>query len=209
MKNSLMILSLIASVLLTGACNDSSKSAASNKAGTNNTGSFRVAYVKTDTLAEAYEYYNDLQTTLMLDQQEKEGDLNARYKSLQTKALKIQRDMQNNMITPTSAQKKQQSLVLEEQKLRQDQQRYEMEMMEKRQKLTLEILDSIKNYVALYNKEQNYDLVLTSDTLESNLLYIAPSADITSEIIKGLNRRYRAGKNNPEENNEKKENKEE
>jgi len=153
--------------------------------------SFKVAIVKTDTLAEVYEYYNDLQTALMLEQQDKEGDLNARYKSLQTKFLKIQRDVQNRMITQTSAQKKQQQLGLEQQKLQQDQQNYQSDMMVKSQKLTLQILDSIKNYLKIYNEDHHFDMILSSDTLESNILLSEKSMDITPDIIKGLNKRYR------------------
>lgn len=153
--------------------------------------SFKVAIVKTDTLAEVYEYYNDLQTALMLEQQDKEADLNARYKSLQTKFLKIQRDVQTRMITQTSAQKKQEQLGLEQQKLQQDQQNYQSDMMAKSQKLTLQILDSIKNYLNIYNKDHKFDLILTSDTLGSNILFSDKSMDITPDIIKGLNKRYR------------------
>jgi outer membrane protein len=168
-----------------------------------NAESFKVAIVKTDTLGEVYEYYNDLQTSLMLEQQDKESDLNARYKSLQTKFLKIQRDVQNRMITQTSAQQKQEKLALEQQKLQQDQQRYQADMMEKSQKLTLQILDSIKNYLEIYNKEHNYDLILTSDTLGSNILFSKKAMDITPDVIKGLNKRYRAAAGNSEEKDKK------
>jgi len=168
------------------------KNTDNNTANTANGNSFKVAIVKTDTLAEVYEYYNDLQTSLMLEQQDKEADLNARYKSLQTKFLKVQRDAQNRMITPTSAQKKQQQLALEQQKLQQDQQNYQSDMMDKSQKLTLQILDSIKNYLKIYNEDYHFDLILTSDTLGSNILLSDKSMDITPDIIKGLNKRYRA-----------------
>ncbi len=180
---------LFAGIFLLSNCNKDKKNETTSS---ENGNSFKVAIVKTDTLAEVYEYYNDLQTALMLEQQDKEADLNARYKSLQTKFLKIQRDVQNRMITPTSAQKKQDKLALDQQKLQQDQQNYQQDMMAKSQKLTLQILDSIKNYLRIYNKDHHYDLILTSDTLESNILLSDKSMDITPDIIKGLNKRYRA-----------------
>ena len=153
--------------------------------------SFKIAYVKTDTLAEVYEFYNDQKTAFLLEQQEVEAELNARYKSLQTRYLQIQRDLQNRMITPTSSQQKQEKLALDQQKLQQDQQRYEYEIMEKNQKMTLQFLDSIQNYLEIYNKEHKYSMVMTSDTLGSSLLYADKSLDITDDIIKGLNKRYR------------------
>ncbi|MCD4794312.1 MAG: OmpH family outer membrane protein [Bacteroidales bacterium] len=166
--------------------------------------SFKIAYVKTDTLAEVYEYYNDLKTSLLLEQQEAEADLSSRYKSMQTKYLQIQRDLQDNMITPTSAQKKQEKLALDQQKWQQDQQRYEFELMEKNQKMTLEIYDSIQNYLKIYNKEYKFNMIIATDTLGSNLLYADKNLDITGDVIKALNKRYRAalGKQEGEEDTE-------
>jgi len=157
-----------------------------------NGSSFKIAYVMTDTLSEAYEYFNDIQSDLMIQQQEKEAELNSRYKALQNKFLKVQRDVQNRMMTPTTAQKKQEQLGIQQQKLQQDQQLYQMEIMEKTQKMTLEILDSIKNYIKVYNKDHHYNMVITSDTLGSQLLFADEEFDITKDIIKGLNKRYRA-----------------
>jgi len=154
--------------------------------------SFKIAYVMTDTLSEAYEYFNDLQSALLIDRQEKEADLSNRYKALQNKFMKIQRDAQNRMITPTSAQKKQEQLGLQQQKIQQDQQLYEMEMMEKSQNMTLQILDSIQNYLKIYNEEHHFNMIITSDTLGSQILYADKQFDITKDVIKGLNKRYRA-----------------
>jgi outer membrane protein len=174
-----------------------------NKDGGSTSGNeFKIAYVKTDTLAEAYEYYNDLKTSLMMEQQEMEQDLTSRYKSLQTRSMQIQRDLQDRMITPTSAEQKQQKLQLELQKFQEDQQRYELEMMEKSQKLTLEILDSIQNYLKIYNKDKKYSMILTTDTLGSNILYADKSLDITVDVIKGLNKRYNDAKGKKEDGKE-------
>ncbi len=188
---------LFAGTFLLSNCNNDKKT----ETNAQNEDSFKVAIVKTDTLAEVYEYYNDLQTALMLEQQDKEADLNARYKSLQTKFLKIQRDLQNRMITQSSAQKKQEKLALDQQKLQQDQQIYQSDMMAKSQKMTLQILDSIKNYLEIYNETHHYDLILTSDTLGSNILLSDKSMDITPDIIKGLNKRYRAATQKEDETN--------
>jgi outer membrane protein len=164
-----------------------------------NDNSFKIAYVKTDSLSQEYHYFNDLQSALLTEQQGKEADLSNRYKVMQNKFLKIQRDVQNRMMTPTSAQKKQEELALEQQKLQQDQQIYEMEMMEKSQKLTLQILDSIQNYLKLYNADKKYSMIITGDTLGSQILYADKQYDITPDVIKGLNERYQKslGTGNP------------
>lgn len=180
---------IVAITLFTTSCNKSNNNGNTTATSGN---SFKVAYVMTDTLSEAYEYFNDLQSSLLISQQEKEAELANRYKVLQNKFMKIQRDVQNRMITPTSAQKKQEQLALTQQKLQEDQQIYQTEMMEKSQKMTLKILDSIQNYLKIYNKEHKYNMIITSDTLGSQLLYADKNLDITKDVIKGLNARYRA-----------------
>jgi outer membrane protein len=149
-----------------------------------------IAYVKLDTLIDSYHYYNDQKTELIEESQAKQGDLEARYRSLQRKLYEIQSQVQNRMMTPTKAEKQQQRLVQEEQKIMQDKQTYELEIMEKNQALMKEILDSIKNYVNIYNKDYGYELVMTNDTIGSTILYAEEPMDITADILKGMNERY-------------------
>ncbi len=200
MKKLILGLSVIMSIALFVTSCDKGKETTNNQSGTDN--SFKIAYVMTDTLSEAYEYFNDLQSALLIERQEKEADLSNRYQALQNKFLKIQRDVQSRMMTPTTGQKKQEQLALQQQKIQQDQQIYETEMMEKSQNMTLQILDSIQNYLKIYNAEHNYNMIITSDTLGSQILYADKKFDITKDVIKGLNKRYRAslGKSNAEDN---------
>lgn len=149
-----------------------------------------IAYVKLDTLIDSYHYYNDKKTELIEDSQVKQGDLEARYRSLQRKLYEIQSQVQNRMMTPSKAEKQQQKLVQEEQKIMQDKQTYELEIMEKNQDLMKEVLDSIKNYVKIYNKDYGYELVMTNDTIGSTILYAEEPMNITDDILKGMNDRY-------------------
>jgi outer membrane protein len=149
-----------------------------------------IAYVKLDTLIDSYHYYNDRKTELIEDSQAKQGDLEARYRSLQRKLYEIQSQVQNRMMTPTKAEKQQQKLMQEEQKIMQDKQTYELEIMEKNQDLMKEVLDSIKNYVKVYNKDYGYELVMTNDTIGSTILYAEEPMNITDDILKGMNERY-------------------
>ena len=158
---------------------------------------FKIAYINRDSLADQYDYYNDMQTAFMVEQQEKEGELGSRYKALQRKYMQIQRDLQNRMITQSSAESKNQQLVLDQQKWQQDQERYSIEMQEKLQKMTLQILDSIKNYVEIYNKDHHYNMILNNDTLGSIVIYADEMMNITDDIVKGLNKRYRDSVDKP------------
>ncbi len=190
MKKLPIIISIVAfAILLISSCSESgSNENLSNTNGTN--GSLNVACVKLDTLLESYNYYNDSKTTLLKKQRMKEVELDSRIKALQRKAFELQRKVQDRLMTPTTAQKKQQDLAVEEQRIMQDKQIYEMEIMEENQNMSLEMLDSIKNYLSIYNKNHNYNLVLTTDTIGSSILYFDKKMDITADIVEGLNKRY-------------------
>lgn len=53
-----------------------------------------------------------------------------------------------------------------------------------------ELNDSVQNFIKLYNKEKKYDAILIRDAA----LYFNPALDITDEVIKGLNDRYKGEK---------------
>ena len=195
MKKLPIIISIIALVaaiflLIERFSGSSSSSDSTNTATAGSIENINVACVKLDTLLDNYNYYNDAKTVLLKKQRMKELELDSRIKALQRKAYELQRKVQDRLMTPTTAQKKQQELGLEEQRIMQDKQIYELEIMEGNQKMSLEMLDSIKNYLSIYNKKYNYNIIIATDTIGSSLLYFDKKMDITSDIVKGLNNRY-------------------
>ncbi len=60
-----------------------------------------------------------------------------------------------------------------------------------------EARDSIQAFLKVYNEEKKYDYVMIK--AGDNLLIANPKYDITDEVIKGLNSRY---KGKPEESKE-------
>lgn len=53
-----------------------------------------------------------------------------------------------------------------------------------------ELNDSVQNFIKTYNKEKKYDAILIRDAA----LYFNTALDITEEVIKGLNERYKGEK---------------
>lgn len=56
------------------------------------------------------------------------------------------------------------------------------------------LLDSINNFIIVFNKDRKYDAILFKDAG----LYFNPALDITNEVIEGLNARYQAPAAAPE-----------
>ncbi len=191
MKNAPIIISIIALIgVILLFVNKMSKN--NNETVENNevSGTNKIAFVNMDTLVGAYNYYNDLQTDLYKVQNQKETELDSRYKALQRKAYDVQNQVKNQMMTPTKGQKMQQQLGIEEQKIMQDKQTYELQLQEQGQKINLEILDSIRNYLQIYNKDKHYSLILANDTLGRTVLLSKNKMDITKDIVSSLNLRY-------------------
>jgi len=193
MKNIPLFVSIaalaVAIIALIGAPSGKTKSASKNVSA--NGAALQIAYVNLDTLVDAYDFYNDEKTQLLAWSNEKETSLDSRYKALQRKAMELQQQVQSNMMTPTTAQKKGEQLGYQEQEILRDKQAYEYEAMDRNQKMTLMVFDSIKTYLKIYNEEKNFSLILANDTLGTSILLGDEGMDITREVLDGLNKRYR------------------
>ena len=66
------------------------------------------------------------------------------------------------------------------------------EFEEERQKDNEEMRDSIENFLKDYNKTHKYSIILSK--IESNILYADKAMNITQDVLKGLNKRYKASK---------------
>jgi outer membrane protein len=194
MKNAPIIISVIALLgvillFIQKVSNKETSSKTENAGGINN-----IAYVNIDSLVGAYDYYNDIKTSFYQNQNQKELELDSRYKALQRKAYDVNNQVRSNMMTPTKAQNLQQQLAIEEQKIMQDKQKYEMELAEESQRINFEILDSIKNYLEIYNKDKKYSLILANDTIGRAVMLADDEMNISKDVVTALNLRYQASK---------------
>ena len=89
------------------------------------------------------------------------------------------------MQAQASLQKRQEELQVLQEKL-------SREFEEERQKYNDEMRDSIENFLQDYNKTHKYSIILSK--IESNILYADKPMNITQDVLKGLNKRYKANK---------------
>ena len=192
----LILKTLIAVTIVTSifSCSQKENNNSNQSSPGNNTSSIKIGYVNLDTLTESYHYYSDLKTSLIAKQQKISAELDSRYKGLQLKAANLQKQVQDRMMTPATAQKKQQQLLVSQQKLMDDKQKYEGELMRAEQKMMLDILDSVKNYLKIYNKDNKFNIILANDTLGRTILLADKQMDITKPILENLNDRYTTAK---------------
>ncbi len=151
----------------------------------------KLAYVDVDSLLSQYTFSKDLNESMMRKEENIRATLNQKARELQEQAAEFQRKLQNNaFLNEERARQEQERLGKMEQNLRDLQNRLGSEMQAESQKNTLMLRDSIRNFLKVYNKKSKYTMILSNSGFD-NLLYADSTYNITSDIVKGLNARYK------------------
>ena len=150
-----------------------------------------VAYVDMDTLQAQYEYYLDCRQELETTYNGFQATIGKKAAALQNKAAEIQQKLQEGkFVSETEFNNAQAAFAKQQADVEQLQAKYAQQFAEKEQAFNKALEDSIQSFLADYNKEHNFTLILTRAVILNN----NPQLDITADIVKGLNDRYNQGK---------------
>ena len=130
--------------------------------------SIKIAYVELDTLMNQYQLYKDYSEVLTRKGNNIQNTLAKKQHELERAQAGIQR---------------------EQQELAQLADRLNNEFNEEQARINTEARDSIQSFLKRYNKTKKYDYVMVK--AGDNLLIANPKYDITQDIVKGLNKRYK------------------
>lgn len=149
-----------------------------------------IAYVNVDTLLMNYNFAKDLNEQLLRKQESSRANLNEKGKALQAEMAEFQKKVENNaFLSRERAESEQRRLVGKQQELQQIEQRLSAELMTQQQKMNEQLRDKINAFLKEYNKEKNYDIIV-SNTMFDNILYAKNSYNITSDVVEKLNEQY-------------------
>ena len=101
-----------------------------------------------------------------------------------------------------SSESQQAAIQRQQQSLQELQGRLENELASETAKYNEALRDSLMHFLDAYNKDKQYDLILTKQG--DNILYAAKRFDITKDVINGLNKRYKPTAKKEEKKEEKK-----
>ncbi len=152
---------------------------------------FSAAWVNIDTLINNYDMYFDMQRELEESGRKSEAELSTKSRDFEKQANDFQDKVQKGLITRSQAQQLQQELGGKEQELYRLRDELRAKLAEEQQVKLRQIQQSINEYLADYNKDKGFHLILSS-TFGGPLLYGHPKLDITQEVLKGLNEKYSA-----------------
>ena len=158
-----------------------------NSKGTNK--SLSIAYIKLDSMVYTYE----LAKKLNVEFSEKQEAFRKEYTD---KRLKFERDAQSfqekvqkgGFLTEERARQEQERLIGVDQEVKKLDGELSQKLSEMNAQIQQQIIDSISSYLKSYNGAKKYDIILNS----SSMLEGTPQLNITKEVTKGLNDRYRS-----------------
>jgi outer membrane protein len=182
-------LAVVAAVSFTS-CNQSPKAedeAPKSQAPSN----LKIAYVEVDSLMTQYEYCKEYSLILEKKSQNIQSTSQQKGQALQAAANNFQQKLQQNAYTREQAEQIQMGLQKQNADLEALQQRLSAEFQEETAKFNDALHDSLQHFIAKYNKDKKYTMILSKSG--DNILYADKSADITSDIIAGLNKAYKKG----------------
>jgi outer membrane protein len=182
-------LAVVAAVSFTS-CNQSPKAedeAPKSQAPSN----LKIAYVEVDSLMTQYEYCKEYSLILEKKSQNIQSTLQQKGQALQAAATNFQQKLQQNAYTREQAEQIQMGLQKQNADLEALQQRLSAEFQEETAKFNEALHDSLQHFITKYNKDKKYTMILSKSG--DNILFADKSADITSDIIAGLNKAYKKG----------------
>jgi len=158
-----------------------------NSKGTNK--SLSIAYVKLDSMLYTYE----LAKKLNVEFSEKQESFRKEYTD---KRIRFERDAQafqekvqkGGFLTEERARQEQERLVGVDQEIKKLDSELSQKLSEMQAHIQQQIIDSISSYLKSYNSTKRYDIILNS----ASMLEGSPQLNITKEVTKGLNDRYRS-----------------
>lgn len=181
-------------LLMATACNEGQKSTTSSApqqgkaiqqapAGT----AMNVRYIDADSIYERYNLAKEIKESILKLQ----NNLQSRQKTFSDDINKLAAQIEQRRKSNYYATKE--AFDADANKLQQMQNRYSNELqklqqsaMTQEQQLQKQLTDSVNNYLKIYAQEKGYDAI----TYRSAYGYIDPKFDVTTDVIKGLNRRY-------------------
>jgi outer membrane protein len=150
-----------------------------------------IAYIRFDSVIQKYDYYLDLRREFEKKAKKKEDEFKSKANTLDADVKTFLEKHKKMLMTTSEAELERQRLEQRDSELRNEYTNVMAEINEEETVMNRKALDAIQMYVEKYNIEKKYALILNAATIVVG----APSMDISSEILDGLNQEYKAKKN--------------
>jgi outer membrane protein len=150
-----------------------------------------IAYINIDTVVNNFDFYYDLKQKFEKKYKTSEAELASKQRAYQKEVEDYQYKVQRGLVTRSDAQQLEQHLLNEQQNLLKLQEDLRMELAEEEQVMLRQVLNSITVYLEELQAEYKYQFVFGTTAIGGNVLYADKNLDITSQVVRGLNEKYK------------------
>jgi len=154
-------------------------------------GSLKIGFIEVDTIMTQYNFCKDYSKILEKRGNNIQSSLASMERNLEAAIKNFQNKAQNNGFKSQSEYESQQAAIQRQQEqyvAARD--RLAGELQSETDKFNAALHDSIEHFIAQYNKDKKFSLILTKQG--DNILYGDKSLDITNEVVAGLNKAYKS-----------------
>ena len=164
-------------------------------------GGMKIAYVEVDSLASQYQFCIDYTKILEKKRTNATNTLNQKGQQLQAAMNNFQQKINNTQFhSREEAESAQLAIQRSQQSLQELQNRLGAELEKEAADYSIALRDSLDHFLAIYNKDKKFDLILSKTDATSNILFADKRYDITVDVINGMKKRF---KPNPATNQKK------
>ncbi len=154
-----------------------------------------IVFIQIDSLLMNYDMYNDLMSAFQSKYQASQDELQKKSRQLENDAKSFENQINKGLLTRSAAEQQQQNLLKRQENLQNEANNKQMELQEEEYVLNNQVLDAIKTFLAKYNEEHQFALILTSSQATNIVMEGNSGLDITQEVIRGLNEEYIRNRN--------------
>ena len=155
-------------------------------------GGMKIAFVEVDSLASQYQFCIDYTKILEKKRTNATNTLNQKGRQLQAAMNNFQQKINNNQFrSREEAENAQLAIQRSQQSLQELQNRLGAELEKEAADFSVALKDSLDHFLAMYNKDKKFDLILSKSDATNNILFADKRYDITQDVINGLNKRYK------------------
>lgn len=156
-----------------------------------------IVYVDLDRILMEYDMANDLRSVVETKVQNIQAEVNRRGKKLENDVMDFQNKIDKGLMTRSVAEVQGQKLQQQEAEFNNYAAQKQQEIQEEQMVMMNQLGDAIQTYLAKYNEEKKYAMILTNSG-GAPVITADPALDITDDVLAGLNEEYIKTKNNKE-----------
>ena len=149
-----------------------------------------IVYIQLDSLINQYDMFNDLRSELENKAQAIQDDLTKKGRSFESAAKDFQTKIEKGLLTRSQAEEQQQRLAERQQNLQNLSQQKQYELAEEEAVMSRRVMDAVQTFLAKYNQEKGYAMIITSSAATNTVIAANPALDITQDVLTALNNEY-------------------